>query len=139
MDSIIEIGMGNTNDGKLDLSDEGKTLAKKGKYVIWQINSYSNVASFKIKIISNPHKIFSKPPYPEGYYWKAKIKRNAKNGAECKYSILWLDEHGFPYEHDPKIAVDPSKSGSIYWIIGLLLVVLGLFSQKKHLLKKIKN
>lgn len=134
----IKIGKGNTTTGELELSDNGYTKANKGRTLKWKIRRRSNVDSFDIELKSNPDNIFSVSPYKDGNQWKARIDPEAKDNAECKYSIFWYDQDKNKYELDPKIAVNPIQF-SPYWLIVILLGIIGLFSLKSQLLAKRKN
>jgi len=108
MASIILIKSGNVSDGELDLSDRGNTKADKGSIILWQMNPQSNVDSFEIRIKTDPDDIFSTQPHKVGNQWKATIKTDAPDFAECEYAIPWKDSNGNDFEHDPKIAVKSS-------------------------------
>ena len=124
----IKIGMGDTTTGKLDLSDNGRTEAEKGRNIKWKTRSGSNVKSFEIKIKSDPDNIFSIRPNKDDNQWKAKIKDNAIPYTECEYVIPWIDKDGYPHEHDPKIAVKPTAFSPYGLILLLFSIVIGLFS-----------
>lgn len=105
----IKIFNGDTNSQELEMSDGGHTFEGKGKSIKWEIADpeKSNVASIKI-VPQSGAEIFSELPTEKDGKWSAKIDDDAREKAECKYSIFWLVKEGKEtLEHDPKISVKP--------------------------------
>jgi hypothetical protein len=139
----ITITDSNPTTGELELSDGGRTKAKRKETITWKIGSNSGVKS-----ISNiypktpmPTPFFSKFPHRDGSSanWKAVIDHDAVYYSEYNYSISWIpNESDEIKEHDPIISIKPSDESFLMRIIKvvttILIVLFGisiLFSDKK--------
>ncbi len=142
MSEKIIIRNGNTNDGRLELSDNGDTQAKAGTKIKWKIMDGSNVASI-VDITpksKSDFEIFSVHPKKDGSKFKAKIKHDAIDYDVCEYNIHWKakDNSETIHIHDPKISIEPSfaptpRSFIIpLLLVGLSLVAFKFFQHKNH-------
>jgi hypothetical protein len=107
----IKLLRGNTSDGKVELSDGGRTEADKKADVHWKVNEGSNIDSFEIEE-KKGEDIWETKPRKEnsnGKHWKGKTKWDARDRAEWHYSIHWTSTAGSTHTHDPIIAIKPTK------------------------------
>lgn len=132
------------SDGRLELSDNGHTRAKRADTIIWQIDRHSGVQRItRIEEKKSSDDIFEQGhPFQQGEHWTGDIKSNVAIGDEYRYSIFWEKENGGgrELEHDPIISIRPSTiSGPVAsLLIAIAVALLGIFvlnylQQKKML------
>lgn len=133
----IKILSGDTATQRLTLSDHGHSWVFKGNNIKWKVDDESNVASIELMPLKpGTTDIFSQLPYKadsDGRKWKAKVKGNAGDFDNCKYSIFWKATDGSQtYEHDPQISVKPTSLAKILIpVIAVIgIVSLGIFFSK---------
>lgn len=138
----IKILSGDKSTQRLTLSDHGHSWVFKGNNIKWKIDDESNVASIEqIPLKHGTTNIFSDLPHrvnSDGRKWKAKVKGNAGDFDNCKYSIWWTATDGSgPYEHDPQISVKPTSLAKILlpFIAVAGIVSLGVFFSKLSKMK----
>ena len=124
----ITINSGDTQNGNLDLSDNGShcdpytTCVKQYDRITWMIGPNSNVQSIKLV-----HKkkgapvIFVLGPSKDGDKWTGKVIFAPKDN--YSYYITWTDVNGYSHTYDPKIAVNPklNVAGIIAAIIAFIV------------------
>ncbi len=99
-------------DGKLILSDKGKTEVdskSEDRKITWKIKGGSNpVQSLKLTAITSPAYPFD-DPIPTDFEDEVKLKVTKDSPLlDWEYCITWKDEHGVEHKHDPLIAIRPS-------------------------------
>ena len=121
------------SDGRLELSDNGHTRAKKSETIIWQIAPHSGVHSItRIEEKKSSQNIF-KPghPFRQSDHWKGDIKSDVAVGTEYRYSIFWKKDKDADeeLEHDPIISIRPSTGpGPIAsLLIAIAVAIIGIF------------
>lgn len=119
--------------GKLKLSDNGRTRAKRKETILWKLGPNCGV-----KTISNiyPKKsppsdnIFSELPHRAGSSdnWKAVVHKKAAYFSEYNYSIFWVPEGSDDIkEYDPKIAIKPTPLNPFKIILIILSSIFSIF------------
>jgi hypothetical protein len=104
----IFIEHGNTSDGSLKLSDNGRTVADKKAEVHWHVRD-SNIDSIVIKEKKGEPIWKDNPRRQENNkHWMGETSENARDNAEWNYSIIWTADN-VEYTHDPIIAIKPTK------------------------------
>src|SRR5687768_9190868 len=98
-------------DGRLKLSDDGETRAKKTDFIVWTIKDDIQVSSITGITKKSGSDIFITPPSPypgsEGKIWTAQIMDSPPLSPPYEYSIHWTGDYG-DQTYDPKISIDPS-------------------------------
>ena len=138
-------------DGRLDLSEDGRTEVEKGRSIKWKIDNRDKPGSIAVASIKSmtakkysSFNIFTADPSKDGTDWKAKIKDDdAVEGKNCEYWISWIGKDGITRDCDPIIAVKPTPVKEKRIIAGIAVAVVALitfqFLWKRSLKKRADN